>query len=94
MKIFELRTNKGEREWISGNTIIEALKTYFSTTGMDINDLNDDDDIVEIPKEKWSEIIIINDEYDKTDPDDFKEITLEQWIKENPTSEIIAGNMY
>jgi len=95
LKIFELRwTSQDEKEWISGNTIIEALKTYLSVTGTDIVDLEDEDDIVELPKEEWSKMTVRNIEYDENDPDYFEEMTFEQWMKENPKSDIIAGTMY
>ena len=95
MKIFEIQwTSQGEKEWVSGRTIIEALKTYLSVTGNDMSDMEDDDDIIEVPKEQWSLMTIRNTQYDKTDSDDFEEMTFEQWMKENTESDIIAGTMY
>ena len=95
MKIFELRwTSQDEKEWVSGRTIIEALKTYLSVTGTDIVDLEDEDEIIEVSKEEWSKMIVRNTEYDETDPDDFEENTFEEWMKQNPSSDIIAGTMY
>ena len=35
-----------------------------------------------------------NNEYDENDSDDFNEMTFEEWMKRNPTSDIIAGTMY
>ena len=95
MKIFELRwTSQDEKEWVSGRTIIEALKTYLSVTGTDIVDLEDEDEIIEVPKEEWSKMTVRNTDYDETDPDDFEEMTFEEWMKQNPSSDIIAGTMY
>lgn len=95
MKIYELRqTSQDEKEWISGRTSIESLKTYFAITDTSIIDLDDEDEIVEIPKEEWPKMTVRNTEYDETDPDDVEEMTFEQWMKENPTSDIIAGTMY
>ena len=79
---------------VSGRTIIEALKTYLSVTGTDIVDLEDEDEIIEVSKEEWSKMIVRNTEYDETDPDDFEENTFEEWMKQNPSSDIIAGTMY
>ena len=95
MKIFELKwTSQDEKEWVSGRTIIEALKTYLSVTSTDIVDLEDEDEITEVPKVEWSKMTVRNTEYDENDPDDFEEMTFEQWMKENTTSDIIAGTMY
>lgn len=95
MKIFELRwTSQDEKEWVSGRTLIEALKTYLSITGTDIDDLEDEDEIVEVPKEDWSKMIIRNANYSESNSDDFKEMTFEEWMKQNPSPDIIAGTMY
>ena len=95
MKIFELRwTSQQEKEWVSGRTMIEALKTYLLTTGIDIVELDDDDDIVEVPKEEWSKLIVRNTEYNENDPDDVEEMTFEQWMEENQNPDVIAGTMY
>jgi hypothetical protein len=94
MKIFEIKwTSQDEKEYVSGRNAIEALKTYFETVGTDI-DIDDDDEIIEIPKEEWPKMSVRNTEYDENDPDDFEEMTFEQWMKENPDSCIIAGTMY
>lgn len=88
MKIFEFRwTSQDEKEWVSGRTIVEALKTYKSVTGTDIEEMEDDDDIVEIPREKWGE-------YTVNEVDNDRIITFEQWMEENKSSDIIAGTMY
>ena len=65
-----------------------------SVTGTDIVDLEDEDEIIEVSKEEWSKMIVRNTEYDETDPDDFEENTFEEWMKQNPSSDIIAGTMY
>lgn len=95
LKVFELQwTSQDEKEWIAANTIIEAIKTYCSITSTDLVDLEDDDNIIEIPKEKYSEMFINNIDYDENDPDDWKEKSFEQWLKEHTKPDIIAGTMY
>lgn len=95
MKIYELRwTSQNEKEWISGRTIIEALKTYLSITDLDMVDFADEDEIIEVPQEEWSNMTVRNTEYNENDPDSFEEITFNEWIKRNPISNIIAGTMY
>lgn len=88
MKIFEIKwTKQGEIEWVSADTNIEALKKYCSITQMDINDFDDCDEIVELPKSKWGKYTV--KEEDSEEP-----ITFKQWMKENKHPDIIAGTMY
>ena len=95
MKIFELRwISQDEKEWVAANTNIEALKVYFAITDTDLTDMEDEDEIIELPKEKWAEMTVTNSEYDPTDPDDFESITFEEWMKTNKEPGIIAGTMY
>lgn len=92
LKIFELRwTEQGEKEWMCARTNIEALKCYLNITSMDIIDLDDMDEIIEIPKEKWPEYKVVNHDYDG---DDWKEMTFEEWMVGRTAPDIIAGTMY
>lgn len=95
LKVFELRWNKqDEKEWICAHTNIEALKTYLSMTSTDIVDLDDEDEIVEIPESEWSKITIRNSEYDENDPEDFESQTIEEYMRDQLRPDIIAGTMY
>lgn len=95
LKVFELRwNNSGEKEWMCAYTNIQALKEYCSITSTDLIDMDDVDEVVEIPKDKWSEYNINNSEYDETDPDDWKQKTFEEYMKEATAPDIIAGTMY
>jgi len=95
MKIFEFQWIDDEKEWIAANTIIEAIQTYCLITGIDLIELDAEGDIIELPKEKWSEMKVINTEYDpEEDPDDWEEKTYEEWMKEHTKPDIIAGTMY
>jgi hypothetical protein len=95
MKIFELRWNsQDEKEWIAANTNIEALKFYCSETSTDLHELEDEDEIVELPREKWAEMNVRNTDYDETDPDDWEEKTFEEFMKDITRPDIIAGTMY
>lgn len=93
MKIFEFRyTSQKEKEWVCANTIIEAIKTYCSVTGIDLidfNDVNDDDDIIEIPKEEWATHNIVDESGNVIE-------TFEQYMNnpDNNKSDIIAGTPY
>ena len=87
MKIFEIKWTKyDETEWVAADTNIEALKTYCEMTSMDLDDFDDADEIVELPKSKWGKYTV------KTE--DEGEMTFKQWMKENSKPDIIAGTMY
>jgi len=86
LKIFELAFD-GEKTWIAARTIIEAIQTYCSVTGMDLVEFEGDEEITELPREKWTEHIIRED-------DQTPEQTFEDWMKENHNPDIIAGTMY
>lgn len=95
LKIFELRwTAQGEKEWMAARTNIEALKCYFNITSTDISDLDDADEIAEVPKEKWPEMTIRNSDYNSNDPEDWGIKTFEEYMKEQIHPDIIAGTMY
>ena len=88
MKIFEINwESQGEKEWVAADTNIEAIKFYCKLTGMDIDDFEDTDSIVEIPKSKWKE-------YRVKEEDEENDKTFAQWMKENTGPDIIAGTMY
>ena len=95
MNIYEIQWQRqGEREWVAAHTTVEAIKVYCSATDMDLTDFDDEDEIVMIPREKWSGMVIYNADYDKADPDDLKYKTFEQWMAENSRPDIIAGTTY
>lgn len=85
LKIFQLSFD-GEHAWIASRTIIEAIQTYCSVTGMDLVEFEGDEEITELPREKWAEYII-------KEEDDTAEQTFEQWMKENHTRDIIASTI-
>lgn len=94
LKVFELRYGVGEKEWLCAHTNIEALKTYASITGVSLIDLDEDDEIVEVPKEKWAELHIKNNDYDESDPEDWSHKSFEDYMKTQTIPDIIAGTMY
>lgn len=88
MKIFELRfTKENEKAWMYAETVIDAIKTYCSITGTDLIDLDTTDDIIELPKEKWLDYSVKDDEFDEV-----PKISFSQWVSENENlgSDIIA----
>lgn len=58
MRLFELRVD-GEKERIGAKNPIEALKYYLDLTNSDLEWV---DDIIEIPKEEWKNIVVKNSE--------------------------------
>ncbi len=89
MKIFEFQwTKQDEKEWVAASSIVAAIREYCSTTGSDWVDWDDNDDIVEVPEDKWGE-------YKLNDPDDFDSVmTFAEWMKENPSGGMMCGTMY
>ena len=79
---------------MAARTNIEALKCYFNITSTDIVDLDDLDEVVEVPKDKWSEMTIRNVDYDSKYPDDWQTKTFEEYMKDQIYADIIAGTMY
>lgn len=89
MKIFEINwESQGEKEWVSAETNIQALKVYCRITDMDLNDFEDSDSITEVPEEKWSEYTI------RSEMDENNTTTFSEWMKNNRSPDIIAGTMY
>lgn len=91
-KIYEIQIN-GEKEWVCADTAIEALKAYSSITGITLTDFENDDDIVEVPQEKWSEMKILN--IDESEEDLSIEMTFADYMEKEATSaDIIATTNY
>ena len=93
-KIYEIRM-AGEKEWICADTAIEALKFYQNLADIDLSDFEDNDDIVEVPKEKWSEMKIHDMESAILDIGEHPVIeTFEEYMKHAEFAEIIATTNY
>lgn len=90
LKIFELRWT-GEKEWVCAYTNIHALRVLCNITDIDLTDMNDTDEIIEVPKEKWSELYIKNMDFDElNDPEDWKQMSFEEYMKDKTLPDIIA----
>lgn len=95
MKIFELRwTDIGEKEWIAAHTNIQAIKEYCSITSTDLFELDDVDEVIELPESDWDILIVRNLDYDSSDSDDWEEKTFRQFIEGLTSPTLIAGTMY
>ena len=94
-KIYEIQIN-GEKEWVCADTAIEALKAYSSITDITLTDFENDDDITEVPKEKWSEMNIVNTEgeYDEETGLPVTKTFAEYMEKESTSADIIATTNY
>ena len=90
-KINEIQIN-GEREWVCADTAIEALRMYSSITDITLADFDNDDDIVEVPKEKWSEMNIVDTDGEYNNETGYPVITTfaEYMEKEAISANIIA----
>lgn len=87
MRIFEFQIN-GEREWVAAYTFIEAIQTHSRITDMDLVEYDSKDEIVELPKEKWNEMIVKDP--DEEEPDQ----TFAQWMDGRVDADIIASTAY
>lgn len=94
-KIFEFEIS-GEREWMAATSIVQAIKFY--NTMVDISELDDDDNITEIPREDWGKLEVRNSEYDQNDPTENWEVkTFEEFVSEYSVTSLpimIAGTCY
>jgi hypothetical protein len=104
MKIYEITYNKGEKDYVSANTIIEALQEYTSSTFVSLDEMDKTDDIVEIPESEWEErrISFSKDEFNEDDiesdslmieQDELNYyVTFKEWIKTHNYAAIICGD--
>lgn len=94
MRLFELKYN-GETEWIAATTNIHALKVWSALTDNGISELDNEDEIREIPVEDWPTLTIGNQEYDSEDPNDWETKTLAEYMATEVTEAVvIGGSMY
>lgn len=93
-KIYEIRI-AGEKDWVCADTAIEALKFYCGLTDMDLVDFEDEDDIVEVPKEDWSNKTIVDTVSHIYEDGDYPIIeTFEEYMNHAHETEIIATTNY
>lgn len=87
MNIYEFR-EYGEKTWVCGNTLIEALQYYSKETDLEITDFDSTDDIVLFPQEKWKDTYITYYEEDNL------QISFEEFMKGQVSPEILASTAY
>jgi hypothetical protein len=102
MKIYKITYNKGQKDYVSGNTIIEALQEYTSSTSVSLDEMDKTDDVVEIPESEWEErkISFSKDEFNEDDieseiieQDELNYyVTFKEWIKTHDYASIICGD--
>ena len=87
MRIFEIRHDEDNIEWISGKTLLHALDNYINTTECSLSDLMGAE-IVELPDTVWHMYFTDAESHDG-------KMSFEEWIRENGEyPEIISGTMY
>lgn len=94
-KIYEIRIGY-EKYWVCADTSIEAIRTYLEATDTDLIDLEDEDDMVEVLKEKWDNMNIVDIEAEMDDKGSYPVImTFSEYMeKEATVSEIISTTAY
>lgn len=93
--VYEIKVGY-EKYWVCADTAIEALKTYLSCTDTDMIDIENEDDIVEVPKENWDKMNILDIEAEMDNEGNYPVImTFSEYMeKEATTSDIIATTNY
>lgn len=89
MKIFEYRYSNGEKAWISANTNVHAFIVLCRATSVDLCDAEDDDEIIELPQEKWTEYFV-KDEYGKVVMDFQEWMNKHTDVREGDKFDVIA----
>lgn len=83
MRLFQLNS-KSEKYFIAAHTIVEAIQLFCSLQSTTILEMDHEDDIIEVPREKWDEMTI-------KDPEGEEEsITFLQYMENLDIPEMIA----
>lgn len=90
LKIFELKHQSGDIEWIVAATNVAALLCYLRTTECD-TDTIEDSTIEELPSAKWSEYNVTIEDSLGAD----KEMTFEEYMQNenNDTTELFCSTI-
>ena len=90
LKIFEIKHESGDIEWIAAATNVAALLCYLRTTECD-TDTIEDSIIEELPAEKWSEYNVTIEDLLGAD----KEMTFDEYMKteNNNTTELFCSSI-
>ncbi len=94
LKIFKLVLAVGEVEFIAAYSNVNALKVYLKKTGEDLNSLDDDVYIDELPKEYWPQYAINNPKFDHEEPGDWEDMTFDVWMQDRKGPEFICSINY
>lgn len=87
MKIYEFQLGNG-KEWVCANTIFESIQTHMRINALEFDEYCDQDDITEVPPEKWSSLFIVD--HDSGD----LEQTFYQYMETATEPDIIATTVY
>ena len=82
MNIYEMIFAEGI-DYVSAPTLLEAVKTHVSITGIDLDDYNEDDNIRKLPKKEWLL-------YSNIDDDNGEVTTFAEIMKNKKSNEIIS----
>lgn len=65
LKVFEIKWPDGEKAWVAARSIIHAMIVYCDFTMTDLDDFEGDEEIVEVPRDKWPTMKIEDEEHEK-----------------------------
>jgi len=87
LKVYELHWAEDQEIcWIAAISNIEALQLYCQFNEIDIFDLSNLDYIIETPKEKLLELIVVNDEESYS-------MSFEAWLRTHNESAILKQTL-
>lgn len=87
MNAYEFKV-QGEKEIISGHSVLDALKFYVNFIGIDLDEV---DEVEEIPRDSWDGIVITNTDKEEGEPDKY---TLTEMMEGITVPTIISSTAY
>jgi len=83
LNIYEFK--ESESTWVAAKTIIEAIEIHELTTGISIDEMDNEDDIILVPRSEWAKLKVTSEG---------KEISFEEHMKLHPQADIIASTAW
>lgn len=92
LRIFDIK-HDGETDTVCAKSNINALLTLYNMTDVDLIDYNETDEVVEVPKEEWSNRRIrYNEDGDSDKPEFF--VTFEEYMATANCSEFMCSTVF
>ena len=92
-KVYELQTN-GESQWMCAKTLVSALFKYEEITGVSLEEWDEEDDVVIVPKSKWKDMKILNPDEEDENGEMLVIQTFDQYMSTANKVDMIASTVY